>query len=469
MHSREAEDSANSIDQGYMCDQQRMCPDDLITEYSQASATDFASQKGFIWTIAASLANSLPWADATEETRANVCAKLPQLLQEFATRLGIELVTNTHLDLMLFVQKYKRCVGCLITHFRRPNRIKTCSPSATYMYMGPPPHRFVFSNVSFLHLAILDFINICLHVILPRNITTAIHNIIRKTEEDEVKTVAHSDDMYGMDRKERTARWLDYREEDTATNTDDISSWASDAKNSEDYLDNHGAGHNFGSLPSPTDEEYSSHFGANQTGSVPENLPMTEVDEEIFGRETIETETYTGDTQTHCIQQVDETDDEEASTRGRLPSQTSFKDGPWQIDLVSATTAYQWLVHRLQREFDLEVVAPNFLDTIQNTVRESLPVESISSSTCPQRHSALLQVNWSAWKFFETQEYSGRPDEELERVVTITGASNATQAATCRQYFKQTWPVTGDIVINLIKEILEEATGTRALCKYCCG
>ncbi|KAM0520559.1 hypothetical protein ACHAPE_002954 [Trichoderma viride] len=125
---------------------------------------------------------------------------------------------------------------------------------------------------------------------------------------------------------------------------------------------------------------------------------------------------------------------------------------------LTSNSAYEELLARLQREFYLVPAKLNIMGEIRKTIMASLPSpHKMSRKISPPNCRASFLVNWDIIDFFTTQGYVKEPYDAFEGVITITGTCQDAQAATCAQYIKQTWPITGEIVIRLIKDVLKGA------------
>ncbi|KAG5827097.1 hypothetical protein H9Q74_002807 [Fusarium xylarioides] len=135
-------------------------------------------------------------------------------------------------------------------------------------------------------------------------------------------------------------------------------------------------------------------------------------------------------------------------------------------EFIPSTDAYEWLLTRLRRELHLASAEPNTIQAIRATVMSSLPIahrisRKVSSKSC----SARFELDWDILDFFQTQRYSTPPDQAFEGVITLTGSCHDAQAATCAQYTRQTWPLTGEAMLQLVKEVLRGGEGHSHLCK----
>ncbi|KAG5654894.1 hypothetical protein KAF25_005851 [Fusarium avenaceum] len=129
------------------------------------------------------------------------------------------------------------------------------------------------------------------------------------------------------------------------------------------------------------------------------------------------------------------------------------------------TEAYSWLLTQLQREFRFASES-GVIRIIRDQVLSSLPSpRRISRSMPSQSCSARFHIDWDLLGFFEAQRYSSSPEQVLPGVITLTGTSCDAQAMTCAQYMNQTWPLTGNRVLQLLREVLQQEQGHSHSCQ----
>ncbi|KAJ8113914.1 hypothetical protein ONZ43_g5031 [Nemania bipapillata] len=145
----------------------------------------------------------------------------------------------------------------------------------------------------------------------------------------------------------------------------------------------------------------------------------------------------------------------------------------WLLDyqeFVFSTDAYTWLLTRLRREFHLAPTEPNTIRAIRDHITSSMPSSrKISRQSSSQSYRAKFELDWDILEFFETQGYLNRPYEVFEGVITVTGSCRDAQAATCAHYMHQTWPLTGELIVQLIKRVLQSGVGHSHQCKLSDG
>ncbi|KAF4951596.1 hypothetical protein FGADI_7371 [Fusarium gaditjirri] len=130
------------------------------------------------------------------------------------------------------------------------------------------------------------------------------------------------------------------------------------------------------------------------------------------------------------------------------------------------TEAYSWLLTQLQRDIYTDPEDPTAIQNIRNRILSSLPSpdkvsRSISSESC----SVLFEVEWDILDFFDSQGYSKPPDQTLSGVVTLTGSSSDAQASSCAQFLEHTWPVTGELMLQLLLDLLKLDPGCTQKCR----
>ncbi|KAI0967117.1 hypothetical protein F4678DRAFT_252391 [Xylaria arbuscula] len=136
-------------------------------------------------------------------------------------------------------------------------------------------------------------------------------------------------------------------------------------------------------------------------------------------------------------------------------------------DFVFRTEAYQWLLVGLLREFRLISTEPNTIQAIRHIVTSSLPsIRRVSRKAPLESYRVRFNLDWDPLAFFVEQQYTTKPAEAIVGVITVTGTSQDAQAATCSEYMKQTWPVTGELTLQLVKQVLDGETGIRQQCAF---
>ncbi|KAI1753776.1 hypothetical protein F4782DRAFT_545546 [Xylaria castorea] len=139
-------------------------------------------------------------------------------------------------------------------------------------------------------------------------------------------------------------------------------------------------------------------------------------------------------------------------------------------DFVFHTEAYEWLLAGLQREFRLTSTEPNTIQTIRQSITSFLPLtHRVSRKTSLESYRVRFDLDWNPLAFLVQQQYAVKPAEAVLGAITVTGTCQDAQAATCLEYMKQTWPLTGELTLKLIKQALGGEPGNQHLCRLSDG
>jgi hypothetical protein len=131
-------------------------------------------------------------------------------------------------------------------------------------------------------------------------------------------------------------------------------------------------------------------------------------------------------------------------------------------NFIFKTPAYEWLLSRLLREFLLVPAEPNHMDFIRQEIVKALPPSRrVSRKTSADVYTMLFEMEWDPLAFTEDQAYKGQPHEAVEIAITLTGSAKDAQALTCAQYLRQTWPSTGESIMQLVQDVIRSGSGHR--------
>ncbi|KAK1253048.1 hypothetical protein MKX08_004235 [Trichoderma sp. CBMAI-0020] len=98
-------------------------------------------------------------------------------------------------------------------------------------------------------------------------------------------------------------------------------------------------------------------------------------------------------------------------------------------ELVPKTEGYQWLL--------------------------SLSSLKMNHRTPTRTYDAEFEVDWDIMNFLEKQQYGADLHETIERIITVTGSYKDSFVTTCGQYINQTWPSSGEIIMQLVTDLVE--------------
>jgi hypothetical protein len=139
----------------------------------------------------------------------------------------------------------------------------------------------------------------------------------------------------------------------------------------------------------------------------------------------------------------------------------------FDLEFIVKTPAYGWLITSLQREATLTRATPDIVEDIREKILRALPSPYMVNRKVPsQEYKATFELDWDPLSFVKEQQYTENPDEALERVITLTGSANDAQAVTSREYLSQTWPATGNQVMQLVTDVVSNTIDHHVACEY---
>jgi hypothetical protein len=167
-----------------------------------------------------------------------------------------------------------------------------------------------------------------------------------------------------------------------------------------------------------------------------------------------------GQGRTKCIVDYEEEEIDETNMPG-LPEYQDF---------LSKFPAYEWLVATLQREVALAPAAVDVMKSIGEEIisfllSTNLP-NKISRKKPPVPYKVRFEIPWDPVAFAEEQEYGEEPERVVEIALTLTGSARNVQALSCVEYMRQTWPIVGDCIIQLVKNVVRNRRSSRRTSRF---
>ncbi|KLJ10556.1 hypothetical protein EMPG_14063 [Blastomyces silverae] len=129
---------------------------------------------------------------------------------------------------------------------------------------------------------------------------------------------------------------------------------------------------------------------------------------------------------------------------------------------IQQSDAYRWLLFRMCQHGQLTFRDPDLMRDIgvrvQNQLRAQEPLRRIS-----RRRSSLVRMtfnlDWNPVQFTQDGSLASSALHALDKVLCLTGSWDEAQAATVAEYMSQTWPVTGEHIISLLRELISLPVG----------
>lgn len=135
-------------------------------------------------------------------------------------------------------------------------------------------------------------------------------------------------------------------------------------------------------------------------------------------------------------------------------------------DVILSSPAYDWLIAALRKELRSIRARPDIMDAIRREILEGLSTEDEVSRKVPATWCKVhLRLDWDLITFLEEQQYNESSHIALERAITLTGSADSAQAAATADYLVQTWPMTGVLIMQMMREAIC-SRDSRATCKY---
>ncbi|KAK4211297.1 hypothetical protein QBC37DRAFT_14602 [Rhypophila decipiens] len=139
---------------------------------------------------------------------------------------------------------------------------------------------------------------------------------------------------------------------------------------------------------------------------------------------------------------------------------------PAYNSIILDSFAYKWFIANLRKEccFHWEENQPRtMVQDIRNRILTRLPRGIISKKNMPRRNWAEFRLPWPGLEACLSQRSTSgyaTPStlSQISEIFTATGALEQGQIATVREYFNQTWPVSGPEILMLLQRVIDGAT-----------
>lgn len=151
---------------------------------------------------------------------------------------------------------------------------------------------------------------------------------------------------------------------------------------------------------------------------------------------------------------------EEEGEEEELPEISAYRK------LIKESGAYSWLLSQLRCKILLSTPEPNIGANIRDVIFSASPLpQRISRRRAPETYQASFTLDWEPLAFLDEQQYKGERDHVFETAITLTGSVEDSQALTCGDYLKQTWPLVGEYTLRMLKCVVQSGPGVRNTCK----
>lgn len=100
-------------------------------------------------------------------------------------------------------------------------------------------------------------------------------------------------------------------------------------------------------------------------------------------------------------------------------------------------------------------------ETVIRTLRAARGKNCLSMPQPAEPHRIILEVDWDPRSFVAEQQYNLPPEDAIPNAITVTGSPDHCQALTASQYLTQTWALTGNHMVRLVRGVLSGEQGER--------
>ncbi|KAF4470088.1 pfs domain [Fusarium albosuccineum] len=149
---------------------------------------------------------------------------------------------------------------------------------------------------------------------------------------------------------------------------------------------------------------------------------------------------------------------EDIDSTEEIGEQQSVPESRRYHDIIFKSVSYKWLMAELTKTILLAVVEGDDDVCVDMHTSISAYLVQNKSASCrrlPERYTMRFSVEWNPIDFL-CEQFSDDSDIEnlLGDTLTLTGSFIDAQALPCAEYLRQTWPMTGPDLLDLLKKAL---------------
>ncbi|KAM0195699.1 hypothetical protein ACHAPI_006251 [Fusarium lateritium] len=139
-------------------------------------------------------------------------------------------------------------------------------------------------------------------------------------------------------------------------------------------------------------------------------------------------------------------------------STTDLSQMPQYRHFIQESSAYKWLLTRLEQHNRLTCQAPDIMGeigvAIRNKVKTAESLRKMSRNRAPVPVEMTYTVNWDLVGFMRNRCIISPFSAALPNILCLTGTWEEAQAMTVVDYLDQTWPQTGRGLLTLLQTLL---------------
>ncbi|KAF7520123.1 hypothetical protein G7054_g12877 [Neopestalotiopsis clavispora] len=122
--------------------------------------------------------------------------------------------------------------------------------------------------------------------------------------------------------------------------------------------------------------------------------------------------------------------------------------------VVETSSAYSWLLKKLEHELLYAVSGESHIDKIAKAVFSHDAFRYVTRKSPPLRCNVEYLVDWNPLDFIYSQRYQEIPSVVVANALTLTGSPTQSEALICSDYIKRTWPQSGAHFLSLLQSLL---------------
>ena len=128
---------------------------------------------------------------------------------------------------------------------------------------------------------------------------------------------------------------------------------------------------------------------------------------------------------------------------------------------ILENTAYDSFTTSLKKEFTLQMPANQplaMIESVRRKILNRLPPAIINKLKAPSAYAMKFDLHWCVEMERSLQREFERPTESAQWLlhgITVTGSPAEAQALTIEQYLRQTWPVNGQGLLNVLRKTID--------------
>jgi hypothetical protein len=158
---------------------------------------------------------------------------------------------------------------------------------------------------------------------------------------------------------------------------------------------------------------------------------------------------------------VIETDDLYQGVKDDEDEITDRVDLPVYHKTILDSAAYEWFLASLRKEITLQWSATQprvMVESIRQRILDQLPTGTISKRRALGGHEVKFDLQWGdtfkGWLEHENFDQLIGSDQSFAELITVTGSAEEAQALTIKQYLSQTWPASGQRLLDVLQNTI---------------